>query len=645
MMRRRAPWVRSSGLAVGLATVSLTLAGCVNMPSGGTIYVKSLQNSDTGSQLVITPRAPGPLWNASQIVTGFLVASGANPADLSIAKDYLTRTFRRAWHPSSSPDVIDAIPNLNPTTVSGRLTGGQSSAEVTLTSQHLETLVAARRNVAGRLQYAQRPTPYVFKFELVQVQGKWRIDSIVGPDGKASDSILLLTGSDFQRDYLPRNLYYLASGSAQTLVPYPVYIPAQVGQVSGVQQLVDAVLTLPPGRSNWLYQAIKTAFPRHTKLAADVSAGNAVVTVSGEGAKASRQALSQMEAQLVWTLAYSPDSPSTGISSVELDIGKRPIYKLTLLQAASWIPQGPSGPLYYQTLDQADRPKFNYYWPNSSFGSLNTGGAGGAAKTHGVVGGTSKAVTLPSGLGGGAFTSVAISPATSGGVNIFAGCRGKRVFVATPVIFNSLVLSTDLPGNCTSLSWDNQGDLWAVAGNDVDVLKETLTGLQRIVNPVSILAQQIVSGDIVALKVAPDGLRVAMIVRSKSSKKAASVYVSALTKKQNGSIVYLAQGGRILTAGPDLVNPRALTWWDSNHLLVLERRGGMSQLYDVSLNGGKSARLLTAPTNAVSVTANASFIAVGTQRSGASGPGVLMSRGLDGPWIRVSTGRTPAYTG
>jgi hypothetical protein len=209
------------------------------------------------------------------------------------------------------------------------------------------------------------------------------------------------------------------------------------------------------------------------------------------------------------------------------------------------------------------------------------------------------------------------------------------------VLVNTGVLSADLPGNCTSLSWDSQGDLWAVAGSDVYVLNQTLTVLHII--PASIPAQQIAPSDsFVSLKVAPDGLRVAMIVRRKNG---ASVYISALTKKVNSPIVYLAQGGPVLTVGPDLVNPIALAWWDSDHLLVLERLHGNSQLYKVPLNGGESIKLLTAPESAVSVTANGSFIAVGTSASAGRRPAVVVSRGLEGPWIRVTPGRTPTYAG
>lgn len=641
MIRRRVPGGQSSGLAVGLAAVSLILAGCVNLPSGGTVRnVNRLQNSDLGNQIVITPRAPGPQWDPSDIVSGFLVASGANPNDLSIAREYLSKRYAKKWHPSSSPQVIDTGSKLVPTQVSTHLTGGLGPYEVTVTSQHLETLVAAGENEAGRLQVIAGPAPYVFTFELVQAGGKWRIDGIIGPNGKTSDSILLLTGSDFERDYLRRNLYYLAGGSPQTrtLVPYPVYIPDQTGQLGGVQQLVDAVRRLPPTRSNWLYQAIATAFPPRTELTAQVQGSNAVVTLSGKAARTNAATLRQMEAQLVWTLTSAPDSPGgTGINSVELQIGSRSSPSLLPLQFTSWVPQGPPGPLYFQPLDQAGRPHLEAFIPRGNFGSPNTGSA---ARTH-LAGGDRSPVLLASGLGRGSFTTVAISPAQAGGVNYFAGCRGKKAYIA-PLVIDPDLESGDLPGTCTSLSWDNQGDVWAVAGSDVYVLNATPTALQ--VTPVSIPAQQIAQSDsFVSLKVAPDGLRVAMIVRGKSG---ASVYVSAITKNaQNSSVIYLAQGGPVLTAGPDLVSPIALTWWDSNHLLVLDRSRGVSQLYEVPLNGGESTRVVT-PRNAMSVTANGSLIAVGTPASDGNGqPTVLASRGFDGVWVEVDAGSTPTYVG
>lgn len=635
MTRRWVPRVRGS--AVSLAVVGLVLTGCVNLPSGGRLRnVNSLPNSDA-SQLVITPRVPGPQWDAQEIVSGFLVASGANPNDLSIARDYLDKKYAKAWHPSkATPAVIDTGSRVMPTPPPrGGETGGQSSAQVTVKSDHLETLVAAGANEAGRLQVSPGPAPYVFTFELIQVAGQWRIDSIMEPGGKVSNSILLLTDSDFQRDFLPRNLYYLESRSPRTLVPYPVYIPAKTGQLGGVRQLVEALPTPPPTRSNWLYHAIATAFPRHTKLTAQVQGSKAVVELGGAAARAGPATLDQIEAQLVWTLTYAPDSP-TGISSVELQVGHRSIPTLLLEQFTSWIPQGPPGPLYFQTLDRAGRPRLAAFTPKGTLGSPN-GGQGGAAAN--LAPGSRSAESLPAGIGRGPFTNVAVSPASPHGLRYFAGCRGKKAYVA-PLRGDPVLQSADLFGNCTSLSWDGQGDLWAVAGNDVYVLNLPL--MRQPVIPVSIPAQQIApSDDFVSLKVAPDGLRVAMIVRSKNG---ASVYISAITKKKRSSTVYVAQGGLLLTAGPDLVDPIALTWWDSDHLLVLERQHGFSQLYDVPLNGRESTKVLT-PSNAVSVTADGKFIAVGTRAVRHGQPTVLVSAGFDGPWEPADPGRTPTYVG
>lgn len=621
-------------LAAGLAAVGLILAGCVNLPTSGILRKpNSLPNSE--SRLVITPRAPDPQWSPEEIVIGFLVATGANPDNLSIARDYLTRGYAQNWHPSSSATVIDTGYKLGQNEVPSRVTGGPSLTDVTVTSQDLETLAVPGANEPGTLQVS-RTGQHMFTFDLIQSESKWRIHSISGP-GVTSDSILLLTEADFERDYLSRYLYYPEKGSPQTLVPYPVYIPAQAGQLGAVQELVDAVRRLPTG-SNWLYNAIETAFPPHTKLNVQVDANKAVVSLGGAAARTDRQTLSQMEAQLVWTLEDTSNSPAIGIQSVEVDAGHQSSPDLLTSDFQSWIPQGPLGPLYFQKLSRAGSPLLEEFTPSSTFGSPGVGGARAAKKTRGVW----RSGNLPSGLGRGRFTAIAVSPALPGVATYFAGCRGKTAYVA-PVLPISQLLSTDLPADCTALSWDNQGDLWAVAGSDLYVLNATVNKLK--VAPVILPApQQIANARFVSLKVAPDGLRVAMIVRDHNG---ASVYVSALTKKPGSPTVYLAQGGQVLTVGSDVVNPVALTWQDSTHLLVLERQqDGVSQLYEVPVNGGKSTKENT-PQGADSVTSDGPYVAVGTPAS-ASGNGrasVLVSPGLEGPWIPVGRGSTPAYIG
>ncbi len=642
-MRRGVPADRIRGRAAGLAVVGLILAGCVNLPTSGPLSQTSLPNTGSSqeNQIVITPQGPSPQWQPKDIVRGFLVASGANLSDESIAREYLTGYYRRHWRPSVTPHIIDTGHQVTLTKVPFQVTGNQSSAQVTVTSQHLETLVAAGANEAGRLQVYPTPGPYTYTFELAQVNGGvWRIDGIEGLDGKTDLSLLLMTVADFQRDYLPRNLYYLASGSSGTLVPYPVYIPGQELQQTGVQQLVDAVLTLPPTNSNWLYHAIETAFPKGTRIGAQVHSNQAVVTLGGAAARTDLATLGMMEAQLVWTLMYAPDAAGTGIGSIELHVGRSSALLLKK-KFISWVQQGPSGPLYYQALDRTGHPHLNEFRPGKDFGATNVGRAGGAAKKNSGAGGDTTTPVLPAQLGRGPFTTIAISPAPLGGANTFAGCRGRLVYVAGLLVGSDLQKGT-LPADCTSMTWDDQGDLWVAAGTDVFVVNQTVTGSLQV-NPVTIPALQIPASDtFVSLKVAPDGVRVAMIVRGKSG---ASVIVSSITKKQNSALIYLAQGVQVLTVGPDLVDPTALCWWDSDHLLVLDHRKGVSQLYEVPLDGGTSTRVPTPP-DVTSVTANGSFVAVGTSAPGGRGqPTVLASTGLEGVWIPVDMGRTPAYVG
>jgi hypothetical protein len=92
--------------------------------------------------------------------------------------------------------------------------------------------------------------------------------------------------------------------------------------------------------------------------------------------------------------------------------------------------------------------------------------------------------------------------------------------------------------------------------------------------------------------------------------------------------------------GSDIPNPVALSWWDPDHLLVLNQPGsGPAQLYEVRLDGGLSTPLAT-PGAPASVTARGSDLVVGTTGSGGEvGPGqyqIWTSPILNGPWRRIA---------
>jgi hypothetical protein len=635
-MKARRGWAGLSVLVVGVA-----LGGCVSLPSGGpadggngTIHgLNPAPNTDLSQDgIVVNPVQPGAQWIPSEIVSGFLDASGA---DRQVARQYLTPDYSANWKPTQAALVIDTNPVVTGGPISTHVTGGPETAQVTVTSDHLETLAPTGTQGAFTLQTATGPGPYTFHFGLSQIRGKWRINRIFGRGGASSRSILLISNADFLRDYQPRNLYFPVSAKSTRLVPYPVYIPDRPG-IKGITKLVEA-LTTPPPSSSWLYRAVGTGFPPGTKVLKVQVHGNEVeITLGGTAVHADTLALQQMEAQLVTTLTYSPYSPEssdTGIGEVQLQI-RNSSTQLLPTDFQEWVPSGSAGMLYYQSANPTGQPQFF---------SIKPGAVGVSRK---AAEGARSSVLLPAGLGSGPLDAIAISPSEVFPPNTlpttFAGCRGKQVYVV-PLVFGNAPLIQALPSNCSSLSWDNQGRLWVTAGTDIFVLNESPSGLH--VTPVTIPGTQIPSTDtFTSLKVAPDGVRVAMIVRGKSG---SMVYVTSTTVgKRNSPLIYLGQSGRFQPVGPDLDSPVSLTWWGPDHLVVLDQRHGTDQLYQVPLNGGQSSRVPTPP-GVTSVTGEGSTVVVGikTTEGGTTREVIEASGSIEGIWHRVASGSAPAYPG
>ena len=600
------------------AAASLMLAGCVSLPSSGTVRGVESASPDQGlvNQIAVVPRSPGPQWSPNQVVEGFIAASGAEAGSdsLLVAREFLTAAYQRQWLRHSKPNVnvIDTGSGPPPPPRVPHITNEQSSPiQVTVSSSHLSNLVD------GRLQGQSGATSYVFTFTLKVEDNEWRIKSITLPDGKASKSILLLWKSDFQSDYQPRDLYYPASHTSTRLVPSPVYIPDNA-PLLGVQQLVSELIA-PLPKTSWLYPAVATAFPRGTSASVQVQDTQAVIDLRGKAVRAAAAdppRLRQMSAQLLWTLTHSPSSAGTGILSVQLRIGKKSV-PLDQLDFPNSVPQSPGATesLYFQALDPTGRPVLEAFKAGST-----------------TFAQAPRPQSLPPAPGRGMFDAIAVSP----GATYFAGCRGKVIYVTelVPGPLYSRSYSQSLPSACTSVTWIDGSDFLVAAGAILDEVTPVPTGLHVI--PVSV-PPRISGATFTSLEVAPDGLRVAMIVRSKEG---ASVYVAAISGG-----VSLAENNQLLPFGPDVANPVAVSWWDSDHLLVLGKGG----LHVVPLDGEPSVPVPT-PLGTVSVTSNGSVIAIGT-----GGPGgqthVDVSHVPDGLWKAVvwqkvaKDGTTPVYPG
>ncbi len=624
--------------ALGTLILGAAATACATLPRSGSVPLKTLQGSGSDAQhgVQIVPVAPGPGWSPADIVNGFLAASASFDGHKhAIAHEYLTPKFRRTWRPGSAATIIDAPKVVKARTLKGLnpQTGGPYTALVNLTGPHFATLQTAGQDQAGILVVSPGSTRY--QFSLLQKRGGWRIDAIYYKSKPVNPSLLLLTSTDFARDYLPRNLYfYSPHPAAKSLVPDPVYMP-QIGPVAEVTGLVNALIHPPPPGS-WLWHAATTAFPRGTKLIGTQVIGGiqAVVDVGGAAARADRAQKQQMADQLALSLTFPPYA--TQIKSVVLRINNHRLNPPPAKYAAL-VARGATSPLYYQVAGAAE-PAVAALRPNSP---------------------TPVPLPIPAGLAHQPFTTVAVSTGTAPTI---AGCAGRSLYLiklAAGVLAGKKpsaaggppAVRKSLPMQCTALSWDDRGNLWVAAETQTLMLPAAGSAAmaKTALVPVSALPWLPPNAAITTMRVAPDGVRVAMIVGSGPGKR---ILVAAISR--NGSITYIGQTQQMLRVGSDIANPFTLTWLDPDHLLVLSKSSaGRTQMFQVPLNGGDSTEI-TSPRRVTSVAANwpnwpngqpRVVISIAPTPSSPGNMEISKSGMLNPDWQPLAKGTTPVFPG
>ncbi len=622
------------GLAGGALALSVALTACANLPTSGTVDIKSLQGSGEQAQagIQIVPEVPGRTWAPQDIVQGFLTASASFGDKFSVARKYLTPWFSRRWHPGVAATVIDT-PKVSPLVQPrGVVTRGPLTKLVNVTARHITELETAGPNEAGTV--VAIPGSSTYSFSLIQKAGVWRIDAITIDGKPAKPTFLLLTSTDFQRDYQARELYFYPAGSvANDLVPDPVLIPQRPGN-SGIDILVNSLLDQPPA-PGWLYEAAKTEFPKGTKvLSVTVEGGvSVIVRLGGAALKTGQVQRNRMADQLDATLTSSSagSQDQSQIRSVVLQIGRQS------LQRRPWdvtklVPRGAPAPLYYQVPGAPGEPAEAVVRASAS---------------------ERGSVPLPAGLGSQPFSVMAVSTAPAASA-VLAGCSGRWLYLM-PQSRAGVAIKVRLPAACTSLSWDIRGNLWITANPDAYVIPGAAFGPPSRPALVTVQIPPLPPKAVVqAMRVAPDGVRVAMIVRFGSGTR---ILIAAVSRNGNPSFTYLAQAQQqpqqMLRVGSDIMNPGVVTWLDPDHLLVLDRPpSGKAQLYEVPLDGGPSTQVAT-PSGAISLAANWPYrsvnpqLAVGIAPVGtAPGQIEIDKNGLLNPrWVPQVKGVTPVFPG
>jgi len=592
-------------VAAGAAVTALA-CGCATVPTVGRPERVTGAGGQVQQFVQPIPPVPNGDWKPAQIVQGFLAASASVTNNHAAARRFLSPQLRRNFQPSWAVTVVRSQLSVaqnrpGPGNLEGESGEVAQAATVSLTGQQLATI----SNIG---QYLYSPGSRVYRFKLARINNQWFITDL-------PRTSLLLTQADFEDMYQPRNLYFWAP-SGQSLVPEPVFAPEQHNYAGVATNLVHALLMTNQDATSWLAAATTTAFPDGTTLLGGVTVAgpSAVVNLGGAAAGAGPQQLRRMAAQLVTTLTST-------------SYGQQPISRSVVLEI--------NGRTQYIGGVRAQEP-VNY--PDLAPSSATAGSAPGALYFIGSNGavsllshGSAHQVAGPANHAHIPFAAIAISRTgplqLAGTLATGPGC----VVYYGPLAGSSALGHRNLPGGrCTSLSWDSAGDIWVVTGQKTWVL---LAGSRQ---PMEVSLPPLPGNNpaayrLLSLRIAPDGVRAAMLVQTAGRAHQVQVLLSAVTRTSSQVLL-----GATAAIGASLTGPSALSWYDPDHLVVLAG----SQLYEVPANGGAADPLGPVPP--------------GTQWVTAAGPGqiattshgeILTSSGPDQIQQPTARGTGAAYPG
>ncbi|MGH3247932.1 MAG: LpqB family beta-propeller domain-containing protein [Trebonia sp.] len=585
---------------VALLVAALSAAGCVSMPSGGPALSYPVTQG-TGAQnqpyVQIVPQPPGAGWSPKQIVQGFLTASASFGNYGDVALQYLTPQEHQTWAPKWSAIVYKSAPiptnpvypsptAKNPTTATVQITGSRQAILQGYGSYSLPSSSAPAQS------YAPPPS-----FTLVKVGGQWRISG--APDE------LLLSSDSFANDYQLYNLYFF-DPTYRFLVPDPVYVPVRAKPGDLLNGLVYDLIT---PLKDWLSAgATKTALPPGTKIS-DVTLDGvtAIVNLTGTITKAKTEVMQLVSAQLLWTLAGGAQSGATGqaVQSVEVEVNGKP-----------WAPPGSQGNPVQRPSDKSSPPlgaSPAFYYVDGSGYLTSRAGAGGKPVSLGKI--------------GTGYSQIAVSP---DGMYV-AALRGSTLY--TGLADGTLAVRGT---GYVAMSWDVNDNLWASTGAGVVMFRNVAKQRQPLEQKAAV---DVVYGNLrnlspqfTALRVAPDGVRMAIVIGQ------SELTFGAISGQQGASPQITLSTVQLSPVSP-ATTFTGLSWYGPDNVITLADPGPTVTEYPVS---GGTPTPIPADSEMQSISASYKLPLI------AGGPKgkMVADASLTGSWMTIDgLGSAPTYPG
>lgn len=596
----------AAGLAV-LVCAAMLLAGCASMPSGGEVRrIDASPRADADSQVRVFGVPPSRGERPTQIVRGFLEATTSDEAEFTTAGLYLTEKARKTWKPFSRTTVLEdgPIPRLQ------RLRGdpAENGLVVELSGR---TVATVDRNQA----YAPGEGRYQTTVHLAKEKGEWRIDS--PPQG------LVLGRSDFERIYRAVNTYYFAEpqGDSQgsrkhVLVSDPVYLRKRIDPVTTT---VEALLR---GPTDWLDPVASTAFPSGTELVGDSLAlddSNGLrVRLNDRGSRVGAGQCTRMAAQVMFTVQ---ELAPAKVGRVELvgSKGSR-LCTLTSGRAESFAPAGLRNTSERQYFVDAQQRMAALADVGSD--TMPVDGPFGDGSVHLRSVGVDHSERMAAGVsadGRSLYVARMKKGASRGPVRLQSGAQGIEDGLAAP-------------------SWDGNGDLWVA---DRDPARPRLLRLPGGTGePEEVAVPSLGDGAIRSLRVASDGLRIALLVSSGGRQ---SLELGRVERASEGSRPSLSVNA-LHSVTPGMEHVESASWAGASRLVVVGREpGGVQQLQYVETDGSAANTPALPGINGVKAVAASEDPAKPLIADSADG---IVRLPVDANWrLVVQRGTAPVYPG
>ncbi|WP_435131763.1 LpqB family beta-propeller domain-containing protein [Actinacidiphila sp. bgisy144] len=591
----------------------LLLAGCASMPSSGEVRkVSEGQRADSDSQVRVFGIGPSPGESASDIVNGFLEATTSSESDFVTAKSYLSKQEKKRWKPDTGITVFSG--ELAPREVGGT---GRKEGYTTVT-------LSATKSAVVDAKHAYEPDHGTFStsFHLVKEDNQWRIDGLANG--------LVLSDLDFQRIYHSVNMYYFArlgpdehpagGSSNATLVADPVYLRIQN------DPLVSTVSALLGGPTDWLSHVVTTATPAGTRLE-DKGPDHGVsvddsqrlqVRLGSAADKLHGQRCTQLAAQLFATVQAQA---SAQLASAEVDHADGST--ACVLHSSEALGYGPEN-----LVGSSPRPYFIEADSQHRLLELTDDGKGSTPKATPVPGpfGSSKAY----------LDSVAVRRDQE----VAAGVRseGRDLVVGSLVTgqaFGKAVVTSNVKDGLSAPSWDGFDDLW-VADRDPDSPK-LLVLPHGTGTPIEVPVPDL-DGRIQSLRVASDGVRIALVVQQGSQTR---LMLGRIVREGTTQHPQFAVNSlRPLT--PSGENMTSVSWAGASKLVVLDTEPGGAQQIEYISSDGSAGSALQGVSEATSVASSENAASPLL----ASYNGRVYELPTDANWKQVSPkGSDPVYPG